>query len=150
MSKQEEIDVEHEAVEIVQKQIDWDKADISGYQYLLENLLSQIFEFWKSPENLQILSAIIPSSFIQAAELSAPSKSNKKPNYKVFKSEDWLKAEKEAKKSSREWAKAGKPRDDENKLFKAKKESIINLRKAIKLNNIQANTDENNKMMNAN
>ena len=116
----------------------------------MENLLSQIFEFWKSPENLQILSAIIPSSFIQAAELSAPCKSNKKTNYKVFKSEDWLKAEKEATKSSREWAKAEKPRDDENKLFKAKKESNINLRKAIKLNNIQANTDENNKMMNAN
>ena len=97
----------------------------------MENLLSQIFEFWKSPENLQILSAIIPSSFIQAAELSAPSKSNNKPNYKVFKSE-----EKEATKSSREWVKAGKPQDDENKLFKAKKESNINLRKAIKLNKI--------------
>ena len=149
LSKQEQ-SVEHEAVEIVQKQIDWDKADITDYQNYLENLLSQIFEFWKSPENLQILSAVIPSSFIQAAELSAPSKSSKKPNYKVFKSEEWLKAEKVAKKSSRAWMKAGKPRDDDNNLFKAKKESNINLRKAIKLNNIQANTDENNKMMNAN
>ena len=37
-SKQEETDVENEAVDIVQKQIDWDKADISDYQYFMENL----------------------------------------------------------------------------------------------------------------
>ena len=70
-----------ESVESVNKRIDWEKADISAYQNTLNSLLTQNFEIWKNPENLEVLASVIPTSFIQAAELSAPSKMNKKPNY---------------------------------------------------------------------
>ena len=56
----------------------------------------------------------------------------KKPNYKVFKSEEWLKSENLAKNASRKWVKAGRPRDENNPLYKAKKETNHNLRGAIK------------------
>ena len=113
-------------------------------------MLNHTFEVWKYPENLQILASVIPTTFIQAAELSAPTKLNKKPNYKVFKSEDWLNAEKAATKASREWIKAGKPRCDDNRLFQEKKDTNIRLRSAIKVQNIQTCSEANNKMMNAN
>ena len=72
-----------------------------------------------------------------AAELSAPCKETKKPNYKVFKSEDWRKAEIEAKAASRKWIQAGKPRNEDDQHFKAKKETNIKLRSAIKLSTIK-------------
>ena len=78
------------------------------------------------------------------------SKSNKKPNYKVFKSEEWLKAERLASNASKKWLKAGKPRTEDNHLFLAKKETNSNLRKAIKMHNNKESTEENNKMMQAN
>ena len=139
-----------EAVDIVQKRVDWDKADISKYQILLNSFLAQNFEIWISPENLSILAAVIPTSFTQAAELSGPTKSNKKPNFKVFKSEEWLKAERLAKNASKKWLKAGKPRSEDNQIFKAKKETNNQLRKAIKMHNNKETTEENNKMMQAN
>ena len=142
--------LEYESIKVENKRIEWDKADIPLYQNVLNSLLSQNFEIWISPENLNILASVIPTSFIQAAELSAPSKEIKKPNYKIFKSEDWLKAEKTARKASKDWLKAGKPRNSGNELFEAKKESNSNLRKAIKLHNIQSCSEENEKMMNAN
>ena len=72
------------------------------------------------------------------------------PNYKVFKSEEWIRAEILAKKTSRAWKKAGKPRNCENEFFSAKKESNIKLRYAIKSHNNETSTKENNKLMNAN
>ena len=47
--------------------------------------MKQNFEIWNFPENLPILAAAIPSTFMYAAELSAPIKTIKKPNYKIFK-----------------------------------------------------------------
>ena len=63
-----------------------------GIQWTFLNI-KQNFEIWTEPENLPILAAVIPSSFTQAAELSGPSKSTKKPNYKILKNEEWLKAQ---------------------------------------------------------
>ena len=105
---------------------------------------------WTSPENLPILAAVIPTSFSQAAELSGPTKSNKKPNFKVFKSEEWLEAERMANKASKKWLRAGKPRNENNPIYKAKKETNIQLRKVIKMHNNKEATAENNKMMQAN
>ena len=68
----------------------------------------------------------------------------------MFKSEDWLEAEKAAKKASNKWLKAGKPRNIGNGLFEAKKETNLQLRKAMKIQNIQSCSEENNKMMKAN
>jgi hypothetical protein len=82
-----------QSVGLVPKHIDWENADISKYQAMLESFLGQNFDIWTSPEHLQILAAVIPTSFTMAAELSAPSKENKKSSYKIFKSEEWLKAE---------------------------------------------------------
>ena len=141
---------ECESVELAHKRVDWENADIPKYQETLDSLLRQNFEIWSSPQNLQVLASVIPSSFIQAAELSAPARSNKKANFKIFKSENWLMAERTAKLASGKWVKAGKPRMDENALFKAKKESNVKLRAAIKVHNIQTCTDENNTMMSAN
>ena len=139
-----------QSVDLVPKHIDWENADISKYQAMLESFLGQNFDIWTSPEHLQVLAAVIPTSFIQAAELFAPSKENKKPSYKIFKSEEWLKAEISAKNASRKWVKAGRPRDEKNKLFLAKKESNNQLRRAIKMHNVQTCTEENNTLMNAN
>ena len=139
-----------EIVELKKNRVDWDNADINKYQETLDSLLLQNFDLWSLPENLQILASVIPSSFIQAAEFSAPSITQKKVNFKVFKSEEWLKAEMSAKNASRKWAKAGKPRNVENVLFQAKKETNIHLRSAIKMHNIKTSTNENNTMMNAN
>ena len=129
-------------MDIVNKSIDLENADISSYQMLLESLLRQSFEVWQFPENLQILASVIPSTYIYAAELSAPSKQNKKPSYKVFKSEEWRKAEISAKEASKKWTKAGKPRNEESELYKAKKETNTKLRSAIKVFNIEKETDE--------
>jgi hypothetical protein len=142
--------VECKSVNILNKKIDWGNADIAAYQSTLKSFLDQNFELWCFPENLQILALAIPSSFIYAAELSAPSKASKKPNFKVFKSEEWRKAEIKAKSASKKWIHAGRPRIEGNELFEAKKISNIQLRKAIKTFNNETNTEENNKMMNAN
>ena len=117
---------ECESVELAHKRVDWENADIPKYQETLDSLLRQNFEIWSSPQNLQVLASVIPSSFIQAAELSAPARSNKKANFKIFKSENWLMAERTAKLASGKWVKAGKPRMDENALFKAKKNQMSN------------------------
>ena len=55
-----------------------------------------------------------------------------------------------AQKASRTWSRAGKPRNEENDLFRNKKETNTILRKAIKTFNNEKETDENNKMINAN
>ena len=73
---------------IIQKRTDWEKADIPQYQALLDSLLEESFDIWQFPENMSILASTIPSTFILAAEIAAPSKTVKKPNYKIFKSED--------------------------------------------------------------
>ena len=138
------------SVNIVNKKIDWGNADISAYQSVLNSFMDQNFELWCFPENLQILALAIPSSFIYAAELSAPIKASRKPNFKVFKSEEWRKAEITAKSASKKWIQAGRPRNEDNELFEAKKISNIQLRRAIKTFNNETNTEENNKMMNAN
>ena len=91
-SEQFKDNLECESVELEQKRV-----DIFKYQDTLDSILEQNFEIWSSPENLQILASVIPQSFIQAAELAAPSMSNKRANFKIFKSEDWLKAERAAK-----------------------------------------------------
>ena len=87
---------------------------------------------------------------MHAAEISVPSKVKKIPNYKIFKSEEWRKAEIAAKSASRKWSRAGKPRNEENELYQTKKETNIRLRSAIKIFNRQADTEENDKMMNPN
>ena len=87
-SEQFKDNLECESVELEQKRVDWENADIFKYQETLDSLLEQNFEIWSSPENLQILASVIPQSFIQAAELAAPSMSNKRANFKIFKSED--------------------------------------------------------------
>ena len=56
----------------------------------------------------------------------------------------------EAKAASRKWIQAGKPRNEDDQHFKAKKETNIKLRSAIKNVNNQAESEENNKIMNAN
>ena len=138
------------SVDIVQKRIDWENGDIPKYQSLLESLLGECCDIWHFPENINILASVIPSTFIYAAELSAPSKSNRKPNYKVFKSEDWRKAELAAKKASRRWIQAGRPRDEDGQNFKANKGANIQLRCAIKTFNNETDSKENNKLMQAN
>ena len=139
-----------ESKDISNKIIAWEKADVSLYQNFLESLLDQCFESWQHPENIQILANVIPSTYIYAAELSAPVKTHKKPNYKIFKSEEWRKAEISAKSASKKWRKAGKPRSDESDIFREKKEANANLRNAIKIFNNEKNTSDNNLMMNAN
>ena len=121
---------EFESMNIIQKRTDWEKADIPQYQALLDSLLEESFDIWQFPENMSILASTIPSTFILAAEIAAPSKTVKKPNYKIFKSEDWRKAELEAKAASKKWINAGRPRNQESDVFKAKKETNINLRYA--------------------
>ena len=69
---------------------------------------------------------------------------------KVFKSEEWLKAERLAKNASKKWLKAGKPRTEDNQIFKAQKETNNQLRQAIQMDNNKETTEENNKMMQAN
>ena len=77
-------------------------------------------------------------------------KIKKKPNFKIFKSEEWRKAEISAKNASRKWSRAGKPRNEENELFQEKKDTNIELRRAIKTFQNEADSEDNNKMMNAN
>ena len=67
-----------------------------------------------------------------------------------FTSESVLKAENEAKKASKKWALTGKPRDDENELFKAKRLTKQNLNKAINDDIRIKSREENNTMMYAN
>ena len=146
----ERSDLECDSVDVIQNRIDWENADIDLYQSMLSKLLEQNFDIWNSPENLQILATVIPKSFIHAAELAAPQKEHKKPNYKVFKSENWRKAEISAKKASSAWVKAGKPRNVNNVLFDAKKTTNITLRGAINAHNNEASSKENNTLMEAN
>ena len=71
-------------------------------------------------------------------------------NFKVRKSEDWLKAEMAAKKATKKWKSMGMPRNEDNQFFIAKKETRLNLRKSINQNNIAVHIEENNTMMEAN
>ena len=79
-------------------------------KYRILNCISPHWKLsWNKPECLNILALIIPQAFIQAAELSVPSKQVKDINYKIVKSENVLKAEIEAKKASKKGALNGKP-----------------------------------------
>jgi hypothetical protein len=67
------------------------------------------------------LALLIPQAYIQSAEVAVPSKEKKDINFKTVKSENWLKAEIAAKKAGKQWKMMGKPRNEENTLFIAKK-----------------------------
>ena len=101
----------------------WECADIDLYQETLEMILEENFKFWNQPESIQTLALLIPQAYTQAAEASVPSKQNKDTNFKTVKSEEWLKSENVAKKASKTWKLMGKPRNEENVHFIAKKES---------------------------
>ena len=128
----------------------WNSADLELYQQSLENILTQNFEFWNSPECISTLARLIPQAFIQSAEIAVPSKQKKEINFKTVKSEEWRKAEISAKKATKQWKAQGKPRNEENLYFIAKKGTRLNLRKAVKYDSSEKNTNENNLMMEAN
>ena len=128
----------------------WESADIDLYQDTLETILDENFQLWNQPECIQTLALLIPHAYIQSAEVAVPSKQKKDINFKTVKSEQWLKAEISAKKAGKQWTIMGKPRNEENTFFLAKKETRLNLRKAIKSNISDCNTRANNEMMAAN
>ena len=97
-----------ETVPVLNKRLLWEKANIDLYQETLESILQQNFEFWNTPECINTLAMLIPQAYIQAAEMSVPSKENKGMNFKTVKSEDWLKAESAAKKASKKFGIYGK------------------------------------------
>ena len=68
----------------------------------------------------------------------------------MIKSEEWLKAEQMAKKTTKQWVAIGKPRTNDDKCFAAKKEARLNLRKAIKNSDKEKTVRENNLKMEAN
>ena len=88
--------------------------------------------------------------YIEAADIAVPSKQKKDINFKVRKTEDWLKAEMAAKKATKKWKSMGMPRNEDNQFFIAKKETRLNLRKSISQNNKAVHIKENNTMMEAN
>ena len=102
------------------------------YWNILDKLLQQHFSTWENPENVQVLSATIPQAFIQAANFAFPLKKNNMPTFKVKKSKEWRKAEITAHKAAKKWRSNGCPRDEENQLFLAKKQTRNSLRQAIK------------------
>ena len=128
----------------------WEEADIDLYQKNLETLLEQNFQFWNAPECISTLSLLVPKAYLEAADIAVPSKQKKDINFKVRKSEDWLKAEMAAKKATKKWKAMGKPRQEDNQFFIAKKETRSNLRKSINMNTNSVNIQENNTMMEAN
>ena len=110
-------------VPVINKRLLWENADIDLYQQTWETLLHQNFEFWNEPECLNTLALLIPQAYKQAADVAVPSKQNMDTNFKTTKSEDWLKAETAAKKASKKWVAMGKPRNEENDFYLAKKET---------------------------
>jgi hypothetical protein len=112
--------------------------------------LEDNFQTWNAPENLHILAALIPRAFIQSAEVDVPCKNVKKQNFKVRKSEEWIKAEFQAKKASKRWAMSGKPSDLDNTFFIQKKQARGELRSTIKNHFAKEAVKDNNTMMNAN
>ena len=139
-----------ETVPLINKKLIWESADIDSYQENLETFLENNFQFWNQPQCIQTLALLIPQSFIQAADISVPSKQMQEITFKTVKCEKWLKAEIAAKKASKKWVKMGKPRNVENQLFIAKKETNLLLRKAINCNLAESSMKENNTMMEAN
>ena len=139
-----------QSVPLKNKTLCWSEADIDLYQTNLETILKQNFQFWNTPECIQVLALLIPKAYIEVAETAVPSKQKKDIHFKCQKSEDWLKAETAAKKASKKWIAEGRPRDAQNKFFEAKKTTKLNLRKAIKNNVRDKNTKDNNAMMEAN
>ena len=135
---------------IVNKRLLWETADLELYQETLETLLQQNFDFWNQPECIDTLALLIPQAYKQAAEVSVQSKQNKQVIFKTVKSEDWLKAETAAVKASKIWVSVGKPREEENIYFVAKKQTKLALNKAIKDNSKCKQIEENNAMMAAN
>ena len=132
------------------KRLIWESADIELYQNCLETILEQNFQFWNTPECISTLALLIPRAFIEAADFAVPSKQRRETNFTVKKSEDWLKAETAAKKATKKWKSMGKPRNEDNQLFIAKKETRLNLRKSISKCNNSERIRDNNAMMEAN
>ena len=123
---------------------------VQFYWENLEKLLNQNFTMWEKSGSIKVLAATIPQAFIQAANMSDPQKTEKMPNFKVFKSFEWRKAEISANRAALNWQKAGKPRNLESTLLLDKKEARANLRVAVRNHYSQENVNENNEMMNAN
>ena len=98
------------------KQYIFSECDLPLYQSTLESLLDETFRNWDSPENMEVLAKLIPMNFLQAAEMSVPSKSSKKPSFLINKSEEWRKTEIVTNQSLAKWNKAGKPRDENSTL----------------------------------
>ena len=117
------------------KHLKWEEANINLYWETLEKLLEQNFVIWDNPENIQVLASTIPQAFLQAAELSVPTKEVELPNFKVKKSLEWRKAEQVANKAEKVWRMNGKPRNEDNKLLMNKKVARSNLRAAVQKHN---------------
>ena len=79
-----------------------------------------------------------------------PTKERKEPNFKIKKSEAWLKAEAAAKKATKMWKQNNKPRNEDDPFFKNKKETRTNLRKSIKTFTNSKSIEEINIVMEAN
>ena len=52
----------------------WEEAYVELYWNFFETFLELNFSMWENPENLQVLASSIPQAFIQASELSVPTK----------------------------------------------------------------------------
>ena len=87
------------------------------------SILEENFKFWDSPVCISTLALLIPQAYIQASDNAVPSKEKKNMNFKIMKSEEWLKAEEAAKKATKKWKSMGKPRSEDNPMFMAKKET---------------------------
>jgi hypothetical protein len=102
----------------------WEEANVELNWKNLETFLELNFSLWENPENLQVLASSLPQAFIQAAELSVPTKTSKQ----VKKSEEWRKTEILANKAAKIWRENGKPRGLDNKFLFDKKEARSKLR----------------------
>ena len=132
------------------KRLDWENCEVEQYQDTLQQILENNFQTFSSFENLHILARMIPQAFIQAADEAVPCKKQKKANFKVKKSPEWLKAEIKAKKINRKWIKAGKPYSSENDIFNEKKQARAELRKSVKTHYANEAIEENNLLMKSN
>jgi hypothetical protein len=82
--------------------------------------------------------------------IAVPCKPKKETNFKIRKSEEWLKAERAAQKATKKWKAMGGPRNEVNQYFTAKKKTRLNLRKSINRNTNNVRIEENISMMEAN
>ena len=128
------------------EKIIWDMEKIPDYQNLAAKALKDAEDYWPQPESIPLLSSLYSNLLVTAAKLVF---NTTKPSthFKNRKSKELIKSEINLSKQFKYWKRAGRPRDEGNKLWQSYKQARSSLqykrRNKENLQNIQIN----NKLM---